>query len=192
MQLKNAEEFIVAFLQNGLSPALHYHDLSHTLGVRNSCLLLAKEEKITDKEDLTLLETAALYHDCGFVNVYDHHEEEGTILARKFLPGFGYNDTQIDVICNMIMKTKLPQEPVTHLEKILCDADLDHLGREDFDSIGKKLYDEWIATGRHISEKEWNDIQIKFLSSHIYWTESARLKRDQLKSVHLQHLNQLV
>ena len=90
------------------------------------------------------------------------------------------------------MKTKLPQNPVTHLEEILCDADLDHLGREDFDDIGKKLYEEWLATGKHISEKEWNDIQIKFLSTHSYWTASARAKRDQLKLIHLQHLNQLV
>ena len=192
MQLKNAEEFIVTFLQNGLSPLLHYHDLAHTVGVRHSCLSLAREEGIINEDDLVLLQTAALYHDCGFVNVYDHHEEEGCRLAAEILPRFEYNEAQIQVICNMIMKTKLPQNPVTHLEEILCDADLDHLGREDFDDIGKKLYEEWLATGKHISEKEWNDIQIKFLSTHSYWTASARAKRDQLKLIHLQHLNQLV
>jgi predicted metal-dependent HD superfamily phosphohydrolase len=192
MQLEKAEQFIIDFLKNNLSASLHYHDLSHTLGVRESAMLLAKAEGISSPEELVILQTAALYHDCGFANVYDDHEEEGCRLTREILPQFGYNDQQIDIICHLIMKTKLPQEPETHLEQILCDADLDHLGRADFDYISKKLHEEWIAIGRHLTEKEWNEIQVKFLSNHEYWTASARKRSDDLKQKHLQSLLDLV
>ena len=33
--------------------------------------------------------------------------------------------------------TKIPQTPLTKLEEIICDADLDYLGREDFFEISR-------------------------------------------------------
>lgn len=191
MQLENAEKYITGRLTTELSAALFYHDYHHTFDVVNSCRIISEAEGITDPEDLLILKTAALYHDSGFLKVYDNHEDEGCRIAREMLPGFDYSEGQIDVICDLIQKTRIPQLPVTHLERILCDADLDHLGREDFDIIGEKLYKEWVAMGKHITASEWNDIQIKFLESHHFWTKTSVNKRSAAKQVHLDRLKAL-
>lgn len=192
MDFQSAERYITSLLREHLPPILTYHNYGHTQAVLQSVTDFAKAENVSDPEELTLLRTAALYHDSGFLNVYDLHEAEGCRIARKVLPGFGYTERQIEIICDMIMKTMLPQAPVTLLECILCDADLDHLGREDFYTIGKGLHDEWMNIGRIHTEEEWNRVQIAFLEKHHYWTKTAQRLRGPVKERHLEELRQLI
>lgn len=191
MQLNKAEQYILEVLQKQLPNTLHYHKLSHTLDVVRASTEIAKEENITNPYELILLKTAALYHDCGFINVYENHEEEGCRIASEILPGFSYSEQEINIICKMIMKTKIPQKPETHLEQILCDADLDHLGKDDFDIIGKQLLAERREYGFAGDEFAWNEIQISFLESHVFWTESSKRNGNKKQSEHLQRLKNL-
>lgn len=78
----------------------------------------------------------------------------------------------------MIMATRLPQSPLSKLAEILCDADLDYLGREDFFEIADTLKREWMQMDFISSDTEWNQKQLGFLSSHTYFTESAMVNRD--------------
>jgi len=191
MQLNKAEEYILEVLQKQLPNTLHYHQLSHTLDVVRASTEIAKEENINNPNELILLKTAALYHDCGFINVYENHEEEGCRIVSETLPKFSYSEQEINIICKMIMKTKIPQKPETHLEKILCDADLDHLGKDDFDIIGSQLLAEIRAYGFAGDESAWNKIQISFLESHVFWTESSKRNGNKKQSEHLQRLKNL-
>ncbi len=94
----------------------------------------------------------------------------------------------------MIRSTRVPQKATSHLAMILCDADLDYLGRDSYDVISQTLLDELLMTGKDINDKQWLTIQIKFLEDHHYWTDYAkehrapqkaevlaRLKRDALQ-----------
>ena len=188
MDLPKAELYIKQLLQSQLSPLLTYHDYDHTMDVLDASVNLARDENITDGEELALLKTAALYHDCGYINMYDHHEEESCRIAKQVLPGFGYSDAQITIVCNLIMKTKLLEKPHTHLEKILCDADLDYLGGDEFEVRGQKLFQEWLAYGKLKNEKEWNEKQIRFLEKHQYYTKSATTKGSKKQEEHLKKL----
>jgi hypothetical protein len=73
---------------------------------------------------------------------YRNHEEAGVEIAREILPDYDYTQEQIDHICQLIMKTKLPPKPVYLLEQIICDADLDYLGRVDFIPVSGNLFRE--------------------------------------------------
>jgi len=192
MEIEKAEKFILGLLSTHLSPTLYYHGLHHTLDVTNAALILAEEEGIQQEESLKLLKTAALFHDTGFLNIYKNHEEEGCGIARAQLPLYAYSEEQIDQICGMIMATKIPQSPKNRLEEILCDADLDYLGREDFEPISSSLFQELRARGIIENEKTWNSIQVKFLESHRYHTKSARDKRESSKQNRLAELRKLV
>ncbi|WP_221392293.1 HD domain-containing protein [Dyadobacter sp. NIV53] len=183
-----AEAYIVGELNRKLPGNLYYHGLHHSVDVTSAALKLAQQERIVDPESLTLLKTAALYHDSGFMDTYKNHEEAGCDIVKNKLPGFGYTSEQIVAICNLIMATKLPQNPQTHLEKILCDADLDYLGRDDYEPIANTLFTELSARNLISDADSWNDMQVKFLGSHLYWTESARKNRDDLKHKHLRNL----
>ncbi|HKR06800.1 MAG TPA: HD domain-containing protein [Bacteroidia bacterium] len=189
MQFREAEKYIKELLQSGLPGSLFYHNYDHTIEVLKAVIQIAHEEEIGD-EDLVLLKTAALFHDSGFINAYHGHEEEGCLIARKQLPLFDYSDEQVEKICALIMATKTPQNPQTHLEKILCDADLYYLGTDSFTQTGQKLFREWLERGKIYSEKEWNQVQIKFLESHRYFTKSAIANAEKKKAEHLQKLKQ--
>jgi len=192
MDIDEAEKFILNLLATQLSPALHYHGLHHTLDVMQEAMLLAQEEGVSDQESLRLLKTAALFHDSGFLYTYPDHEEEGCRIARAELPAFSYTKAQIDIICGMIRATKIPQKPRTHLEQILCDADLDYLGRADFEPIAASLFNELKGRGIVSDEKTWNMIQIKFLESHVYHTVSSKTKRQLIKQRRLEEIRGLI
>lgn len=191
MNFEGALQFVKDFLRKGLPKGLYYHSYDHTLDVLNAVTELAAEEKINE-HDTVVLKTAAIFHDCGFVLVYENHEDEGCRIAREKLPLFGYLPGEIETVCKLIMKTKFPARPETHLEKILCDADLDYLGRDDFEKISNRLFDEWKERGKISSVSEWNELQVKFLEEHQYKTASAISKRETKKKEHLKKLKQLI
>ena len=184
MDYAAAKAFILAQLQGSLPYDRTYHSYGHTLDVHRAAIDIARKEGVNGN-DLMLLKTAALYHDAGFVRGDVHHEVLSCDIVREALPGFGYTTEEVDRICAMIMATRVPQSPTDQLSGILCDADLDYLGREDFFTIGNHLFRELKEYGILTTERAWNEIQLKFLSEHTYFTETNRRDREPRKQLHL-------
>jgi uncharacterized protein len=140
-----------------------------------------------------LIETAALYHDAGIIVEYFDHEIESANLAKKVLPDFGYTPDEIEYVSGLIMVTRLPQCPVLLAEKILCDADLDYLGREDFFIHSFQLRLEWQVKGvKNMNLHDWFNTQAAFLSEHQYFTNSASILRNDQKNKNLEEIMQLL
>ena len=190
MNLPEAEAYISQKLHDELPDALYYHGLHHTLDVVESATRIARAEGISDQETLALLRTAALFHDAGFLFTYQGHEAAGCRLVRKVLPGFDYTSGQIATVCDMIKATKIPQSPKNHLEEIICDADLDYLGRDDFETIAESLYRELKARDMVADERAWDAVQIKFLENHRYRTHYAKTIRQPAKLRHIKQLRE--
>lgn len=186
---RRAEKYIIRKLRRNLSQDLWYHGVHHTLDVCHAVEMIAQSEGIKG-EDLFLLKTAALYHDAGFVTKYMENEEVGADMARKELIQFGYTPDQIELVCQLILATKVPQKPTTHLEEIICDADLDYLGREDFHLISDSLKREFMFHGIIKSDRHWDEVQIKFLSNHEYFTATAKSLRREKKLKHLEEVKE--
>lgn len=191
MNYPAAKYFIVKKLNDELSKNLYYHGFHHTIDVLNAAIMIAEFEDIRG-EDLTLLKTGALYHDCGFLRTYKNHEEMGCEIARETLPDFDYTPEQIEVVCGLIMATKIPQTPKTFLEQVICDADLDYLGREDFELIAATLYREMRENNLIDNEQDWNRLQVKFLTNHKYFTFLAKRIRENAKQRHLAEIQKIV
>lgn len=191
MHFLKAKAFVLEELMPKLPDDLTYHGAHHTLDVFETVAEYAKREGL-GKNEVKLLRTAALYHDSGFVNVYKGHEEESCKIARETLPQFNYTNEEIERICGMIMATRLPQAPLNLLEEIMCDCDLDYLGRTDFYHIGSTLFQEFKVYGVVKTEEEWNLLQVKFLSTHKYFTETARTLRQPRKEKHLEEIKRIV
>ncbi|RSK36015.1 HD domain-containing protein [Hymenobacter metallilatus] len=186
MDCLRAEAYVLDQLRQHLSPTLFYHGLHHTLDVVEQALALAAAEGITDTDVITLLRTAALYHDSGFLTTYQGHEAAGCALVRQVLPDFGYTTPQIELIEELIMATRMPQSPGSRqLARILCDADLDYLGRPDFWPISQTLFEELTVRGLMPNEMAWLQLQVEFLSTHRYWTPSATIRREAQKQARL-------
>ena len=162
----------------GLNPNLTYHSVNHTLDVVEQSGRIASEEGITNDRDLWLLKIAALYHDSGFLETYKEHEKKSCLIFLKEATDLGLNDEEKKIIQGLIMSTKIPQEPKTHMEKIICDADLDYLGRNDFFEIGDTLRREFIAYKIVANDEEWEKLQLKFLQNHTYHTKASQIQRE--------------
>lgn len=182
---EQAKQYALDRLERELSPGLVYHGIAHTReDVTPAVELLASMEGIID-ESIFMLLTAAWFHDLGFIKVQAGHEAIGAQLASESLPGFGYTEGQIQIVRGIIMATVVPQSPLTILEKIMADADLDGLGRADFMLFNAKLRREVAFFGQEFTDAEWFSEQLKFVETHAYFTPSARALRDagQLKNV---------
>ncbi len=184
MDPQAARSYILRKLREELPAERTYHSLEHTLDVYASAVDIAEQEGVVG-EGLTLLKVAALYHDSGFTLQDLDHEEGSCHLVRKKLPEFGFSSEQVERINDMIMATRIPQAPRNKLARILCDADLDYLGRGDFIRIGNTLFAEMKHYGVLKTEREWNELQVRFLSRHSYFTATSKRLREPVKQQHL-------
>lgn len=187
MNFHAAKAYIIDRLERQLSDQLTYHSLGHTLDVLQITDELCEAEKIPPYERI-LLKTAALYHDSGFLISNVNHEELGCGIAREILPKYRYTEGEIEQICGMIMATKIPQSPKNRLEEIICDADLDYLGRIDFYSIGNTLFQELKFYNVLKDESAWNQLQVKFLEAHQFFTTTNKVRREPQKQQYLEEL----
>ncbi|MEK8179983.1 HD domain-containing protein [Flavobacterium buctense] len=179
---------VMGCLKEKLSPKLTYHHWKHTEHVVEMAEFIGHKEHCTEDE-IILIKTAALFHDAGFVNpITDNHEDESIRYAQKRLPEYGYTKSDIEQIVGMINATKIPQNPQNKLERILADADLEYLGTDNFIYIGNKLYQELKHENPSLSTEEWNEIQIKFLESHVFHTHYCLHHRAEKKAQNLQAL----
>jgi HD superfamily phosphodiesterase len=153
--------------------------------------LIGWGEGVSD-EEILILKTAALMHDAGHTINYDNHEYHSTILARKILPKFGYKEEMINRICELIMATKLPPNPNNRMEEIMCDADLDYLGRSDMIPVSGNLYKELKKQNKIDNLNEWNKMQLKFISDHQYFTKTARNLREVNKQKQIERIKKLI
>jgi uncharacterized membrane-anchored protein YitT (DUF2179 family)/predicted metal-dependent HD superfamily phosphohydrolase len=172
-------KYIIDRLHSELPQQFHYHNADHTLDVYQSAAAIAKQENIGES-DTKLLLVAALYHDCGYLLGNKDHELSSCKITREALPQFGYSESDIEKICTLIMATQVPQQPANLLQQIICDADLDYLGRNDFTTTGSRLYHEMLAFGTIRNQEEWDQLQTTFLQNHRYFT-AVSLKNRQPK-----------
>ncbi len=189
---EQARKYALERLKSELSPNLHYHGVAHTLDdVLPTVELLADKEGVTG-DALTLLRTAALFHDIGFIQQPTFHEMLATRIVTAVLPEFGYNSREIETIRWIIMATIIPQSPTTLLEKIMADADLNVLGRKDFMVRNKALREELAHFGKIYTDVQWYTGQLKFIENHEFFTESARSLFDAQKAVNIAEMKKVL
>lgn len=179
-------------LRTDLSPDLIYHNLWHTeCDVIPAAKRLARHSN-RSKEESDLLQVAAAFHDVGFVEVYEGHEQKGAQMAGEVLPRYGFSPRQVAAVQGMILATALPQSPQNSLEALLADADLDVLGRDDFFERNRALREELLLRGEEMSLQKWYAAQLRFLQEHSYFTPAAKALRGETKEANMVRLKQLL
>jgi len=191
IQFTDMQEMILDKLEKELPAYVFYHNVKHTVDVVTEVELIGWAEGCSD-EEILLLKTAGLFHDTGITISFDNHEHHGAEYSRKILPGYNYSPEQIDRICSIIMATKLPPKPSNLLEEIICDSDLDYLGRSDFIPVSNTLFEELKAQNKMKDLNEWNKMQVKFISGHQYFTKTARSLREVNKQLQIERIQSLI
>jgi predicted metal-dependent HD superfamily phosphohydrolase len=157
-----------------------YHTIHHIRDVVVQSERIAKKEKI-NKEDIADLKLAAWLHDVGYIWEPARHEARGAEYATTVLNAMDFPAQKINKINGMILATKIPQSPKNILEQIICDADLDYLGREGYEENSLLLLQE-MRLKKQITDVDWLKIQDQFLSKHAYFTKTSNSTRNTLKA----------
>ena len=178
-------------LNSKLPESLHYHSIRHTESALKKCEEYLWYYKIKDDE-ARLLRLGVLMHDIGFTVSSENHEIEGVKIAKRLMLKHGFSDREIDLVSDLILATRIPQRPNDLLQKIICDVDLDYLGRKDFHEISELLYREILEKSEFIDRITWNKIQIDFLINHNYHTEFAQKNRQISKEQRIFELKEMV
>ncbi|KAA9333433.1 HD domain-containing protein [Hymenobacter busanensis] len=180
--VKQAKAHIEQLFEAHLPKQLVYHSFKHTAGVAKETAALAEAARL-DPADQEALLLAAWFHDAGFTEKTDGHEFRSTELAEQWLQERHYPADRIALVKQLIEATHRDAKRETELEKILVDADMSSLGKEEFFANAELLRAEWETTaGRVFSNVEWAEYQLDFLLTHKFCSDVAQERyKEQLK-----------
>lgn len=182
---------VLSILETKLPSYLHYHSLEHTLDVLKVVNQAISREGISGRE-AKLLRLGTLLHDIGFTVSTDAHEKHSAAIARQYMEELEFPEEDIVIVEGIIAATHIPQQPKNKLEEIICDADLDYLGRSDFWTKSNLLYEELKHLGKIRNKREWNAVQIAFLEKHFYHTEFGKYFREPVKQLRIQEIKSIM
>lgn len=187
--LSAAAKYVSDIFSQKIGKEFVFHSFSHTREVVLHSEMIAGNYELSEDDHLALL-LASWFHDTGYSSELDRvHEEESQKVATEFMQKHNVSKEVIDKVNKCILATKMPQSPSNLIEQIICDADLFHLGTDNFEEKNKLLRQEINHfQDEKLSKKEWRRINIEFLERHRYFTEYARKHLEPVKHTHLKKL----
>ncbi|WP_092673042.1 Pycsar system effector family protein [Hymenobacter arizonensis] len=172
--VKDAQAYVTELFNKELTAKLTYHSLRHTEAVVKECRALATDANLSP-EDTEALLVAAWFHDTGYLDVYDGHEFRSMERASAWLTERGADAARTQLVQDLIKATHRDSEPETELQKLLTDADMSNLAREDFRSNAELLRTEWeLVLGKTYTNPEWAEQQLNFMLEHKYESEAGK------------------
>lgn len=184
--IQQSEEFVSKLLKDKLSNLYSYHNFNHTQSVVNATKELCDKEKVSTAER-ELLIVAAWFHDTGYVNGFENHENESVKIASEFLKDKNLSEEFITGVSKLISATAKEYVPQNQLEKIIKDADYIHIISDEYVSTCELLRLELKNTGIvSFSNLEWATENFDFLlNKHRFYTDYAQKKWQPLKEKNL-------
>jgi len=191
MITKRVLQYCSDILQNSKCRELPFHNLTHTQEVVDNVLNIAnKMERETNEIEILVISSS--FHDIGYSETYNNHEEFSKKIAFKYLTEAHYPKEKIEIVLSCIDATKTPQKPSNILGEILCDADLFHIGSPNFLFRNLLLKEEWeMFCDLKVTEPEWLKNNIKFLDEHRFKTNYGKEFLERGKQENLHKLKQL-
>lgn len=190
--LKEIENFVFDYYKKNAPAENVYHNLAHVLNVVKLVKEIGKNSDVSD-DDLEILIIAAWFHDIGHMSTWKGHEEVSANFAEEYLIPKNYHEEKIKKIKGCILATQIPHEPKNLLEEIICDADISHIGSDNFfdqSDLLKLEIDK--RENKKYSESDWLQKNIDFLSKNKFFTKYAKLKFDKKKNANLLKLQKKI
>jgi predicted metal-dependent HD superfamily phosphohydrolase len=190
--LERSSEFVKRLFNEKIPEGCTYHNLDHTLEVVETASVISDHSGLDKKQKEKVL-LACWFHDTGILESYSNHEEISTRICSNFLKAESYPQKDIDEIKSAILATKIPSNPKSIIEQVVCDADLAHTGKKGFNSKSDLLRKEWEnILGRNFTDSEWNKNNIEFISSVKFYTKYAKENFEERRLKNLEKLKNKV
>ena len=187
--LQKAKNYVEILFKDKLSSVYFYHNFIHTTFTVNKAEEIIKNSSVS-KEDEEKVLLALWFHDTGYIECAQNHEEEGVKIMKSFLEKENYPEDSIEDISKLILATKITYEPQNFLEQIVKDADCSHFASHDYNDISDGLRKEWELTNvRCFSNDEWNAGNLDMLKNkHKFYTDYAKQNWQPLKEKNIKKI----
>jgi HD superfamily phosphodiesterase len=190
--IREVKEFVTNLLKNETPETYAYHALDHTVNVVKNAIFIGSNENLTEDE-MNILQVAAWFHDVGYIKTYKGHEKESAAMALKFLEHHNVDENIRIAVAESIQATTYPQLPTSNVAKALCDADLMHLGQEDYFEQAEKLRQEQKNADIHkINKAEFDQESLKLFEEHSWHTAFGKNNLDEAKQKNIQLLKERI
>ena len=172
--VKQSATYVQEMLQGHLPDEIVYHNLHHTTQVVKAAKEIGQHSGLNE-EEMEIISLAAWFHDVGYTESGQNHEELSAKIAVDYLSEQGYDAEKSKKVEGCILATKMPQSPNNLLEQVMCDADLHHLGTDHYFEQATLLQKEINNTSDEtLTDARWMEMNVDFINSHEYFTEYAK------------------
>ncbi len=167
--LLKAEAYVFNLFKDKLSSEYIYHDYLHTLRVVTAVNELIKGELI-EEPDAHSLRLAAWFHDSGYIEGFENHEERSCRIFKDFIGQHSFENVNVQQVCDLILATKYTHFPTNLLEMCLKDADFYHFTLDNYSELGDLLKKEIETTcTKKLTDTDWCKENLNVLTKNQYY-----------------------
>lgn len=186
--INSIQRYVTSLLKKNLTPHHYFHDISHTNNVVAAAVEIGTACNLNHEEMITVV-VAAWFHDTGYTEAYNGHEAISAAISTSYLKSIKINTAFLMKVKNCILSTRIPQQPLTLIEKVICDADFYHLSKSDYHIYAQALRKEWEnCLNLNYTDQQWNALNLEMLSTHVYFTDYGKVVLQKRKQENIDHL----
>ena len=186
---KKAEGYVTGLFEKLQNDKLIFHNLQHTKTVVERTKEIAAHYTLSER-DMLVLYVAAWFHDTGHLYTAGlrNHEEKSVDVMRKFMADYASDTELIAEIEACILSTKMPRNPASLIQHILCDADTYHFGTKEFKDTNKRMREEYQLREERVDKKVWDENTLQMLNTHQFYTSYCKDLLDDKKKDNIRKL----
>jgi len=186
--IEDVKDHVLFLLMEKLSPNLKFHNLRHTFDVVDASYEIGRQEQLTE-DQLTIVQVAAWFHDCGYVTRYIGHEETSKEMAKEFLTAKSCDVQFISDVLKCIDATRYPQKPQTLEEQVISDADFYHFTKPGYHNYEEALrYEFEFYLKKEYTDETWAKGNCDMLTQHAYFTQYGREVLQKFKEINIERM----
>lgn len=180
--IQKADNYVFDLFKNSNKSNLIFHDYKHTTDVVKAVIEIGKATELNEVE-IEILTLAAWFHDAGYLEKSEGHEQISAEISKKFLESEKYSPDSINKIIDCILVTEVGKKPVTLLQEVMCDADTLNIGTIEYPVRSKLLRAEReLISGKEMIEIDWLKSELDFLNKHWFYTRYMQLNYNETKA----------
>ena len=181
------QQSALMFLAENLDKHYTYHNAEHSREVCSAVREFLHYFDTTPENSRALI-LAAVFHDFGYLVRSQNNEALALPYMQEFGKRFALPEQLLTRANDLILETVYPYAPHTREGMLLCDADIEYIGRSCFFSKAQLFRQELSGENIHFSDRDFMLLEIKFLEENSFFTPVCQKLRS---AGRLQNLQQL-
>jgi predicted metal-dependent HD superfamily phosphohydrolase len=166
--------YIKNYYDTEFSADFTFHNYHRAVAIVRNCMTLGIQMNAS-KEQLRTLQLAAWFLETGFSKDYYNYHTASVAIANEYLESKGADDDLKKAVEEIILSTRIPEQPVTLLAQILCDARMYHAAEKNFlPAIENLRKEQQLVVKKEYSDKEWLAQNLDAVTNYFYFTAAAK------------------